>query len=140
MKNKLVYIGFGFLHHLNGHAGYHQIKNHIDYDIIIDAQKFHNICANHKMNRLEAWLRAKIFPIFCFGFTAFPWYLIKCIFLALTKGHLTFHFIYGENLYYDFRLLHIRGCKVVLTLHQPYDWFVTKERWHKRLQKVDHVI
>ena len=60
--------------------------------------------------------------------------------MAITKGHLTFHFIYGENLYYDFKLLKVRGSKTVVTLRQPYEWFKDKPSWIRRLKNVDHII
>ena len=140
MANKLVYIGFGFLHHLGGHAGYHQIKEALDYDYYVDAQSYHNKCAKASRFKIVNWLRTFVFPYFCFGFTAFPWFLFKCIWMALTKGHLCFHFIYGENLYYDFRLLRVRGCKSVVTLHQPYEWFINNPEWVRRLKSVDQII
>lgn len=139
MANKLVYIGFGFLHHLGGHAGYHQIREYLDYDYYIDAQDFHNILAK-TMSNFERRFRHYVLSHFWFGFSAFPWYLIKCIWMALTRGHLTFHFIYGENLFYNSKLLKIRGCKTVVTLHQPYEWFTSKPEWVRRLKNVDHII
>lgn len=139
MSNKLVYVGFGFQHHLGGHAGYHQIKNYLDYDYFVDAQSFFNN-ASLKRGKFLNRIRHFIFPYFCFGFKSFPWYLLKCIWMAITKGHLTFHFIYGENLFYDFKLLKIRGCKTVMTLHQPFEWFKDKPSWIRKLKSVDHVI
>jgi len=139
MKNKLVYVGFGFHHHLGGHAGYHQIKDYLDYDYYVDAQSFFNRTSKSKYKFLDR-IRYFIFPYFCFGFKSFPWYLLKCIWMAITKGHLTFHFIYGENLFYDFKLLKIRGCKTVMTLHQPFEWFKDKPSWIRKLKSVDHVI
>lgn len=140
MANKLVYVGFGFRHHLGGHGGYHQIRNYLGYDYYIDAQPFHDKASKSSQIKLMNWVRTLVLPRFCFGFRAFPYFLIKCLWMAVTKGHLTFHFIYGENLYYDFRLLRVRGCKTVVTLHQPYEWFKDKPSWKRRLQHVDHVI
>lgn len=74
------------------------------------------------------------------GHPEIPWFWLKCIWMAITKGNLTFHFIYGENLYIESPLLHVRGCKVVATLHQPYDWFKDKSKWVNRLKKLDHII
>lgn len=139
MANKLVYVGFGFHHHLGGHAGYHQIANYLKYDYYVDAQGFYNNCAKKRSN-FGRRIRHYILSHLCFGFNAFPWYLLKCIWMALTKGHLTFHFIYGENLFFDSRLLKIRGCKTVVTLHQPVEWFMQKPSWQKYLKSVDHVI
>ena len=138
--NKLVYVGFAYLHHMGGHAGYHQIKDYLGYDYIVDAQKYHNNYAIKSRWHIVEQIKYYILPYFCFGFSAFPWYIIKCIWLALTKGNLTFHFIYGENLYVNTRLLRIRNCKTVLTIHQPYEWFVGKQSWHKKLKTVDHII
>lgn len=139
MINKLVYIGFGFHHHLGGHAGYHQIANYLKYDYYIDAQKFHDASAKHRSN-FGRRIRYYILSHFWLGFNAFPWYLIKCMWMALSRGHLTFHFIYGENLFYNSRLLKVRGCKTVVTLHQPYDWFMDKPLWLRNLKSVDRVI
>lgn len=50
MANKLVYVGFGFRHHLGGHAGYHQIKTYLDYDYYVDAQGFFNTISKHRSN------------------------------------------------------------------------------------------
>lgn len=139
MPNKLVYIGFGFHHHLGGHAGYHQIANYLKYDFYVDAQGFYNNCAKHRSNFARR-IRHYILSHLWFGFNAFPWYLIKCMWMALSKGHLTFHFIYGENLFYNSKLLKVRGCKTVVTLHQPYEWFINKPSWIKKLKSVDRVI
>lgn len=139
MKNKLVYIGFGFHHHLGGHAGYHQIKKYLKYDYYVDAQSFFDRLKPSKWRIIDS-IKHYLYPIFCFGFGAFPWFLIKCMWMAVTKGNLTFHFIYGENLYRDFKLLKVRGCKTVLTLHQPYEWFRNNPEWIKRLKSVDHII
>lgn len=139
MANKLVYVGFGFLHHLGGHAGYHQIKNYLNYDYYVDAQGFFNTI-NKPRSNFGRRIRYYILSHFWFGFNVFPWYLIKCMWLALSKGHLTFHFIYGENLFYNSRLLKVRGCKTVVTLHQPYEWFMDKPLWLRNLKSVDRVI
>lgn len=140
MQNKLVYIGFGYRHHLGGHAGYHQIKEYLGYDYIIDAQSYLNSYAIKSRFHFIDQLKFLVFPYFCFGFNAFPWFLFKCLWMAITKGNLTFHFIYGENLFYDFSLLKVRGCKTVVTLHQPYDWFKDKPSWRRRLKAVDQII
>lgn len=140
MANKLVYIGFGYLHHMGGHAGYHHIKDYLSYDYYIDAQRFHNIAQEPVELTFMARVRARLFPYFCFGFKAFPWYIVKCIILAFLKGNLTFHFIYGENLLLFVPLLQIRGCKVVCTLHQPFEWFEKNDKWKKYLKQVDAVI
>lgn len=140
MKNKLVYVGFAYQHHLGGHAGYHQIKDYLGYDYYVDAQRFHDLAQEPVEYTFMARVRAKLFPFVCFGYKAFPWFIIKCFFLALLKGHLTFHFIYGENLLFFVPMLQIRGCKVVCTLHQPIEWFEKQEQWKKMLRQVDAVI
>ena len=136
--NKLVYVGFAFLHHQGGHAGYHQIKNYLMYDYIVDTQSFHE--KNTKPTKSKLIGLFKNFTFRHYGFSSIPWYFFKCMWLALTKGNLTFHFIYGENLYFKFRFLKVNGCKTVITLHQPYDWFKDKPMWRQCLKEVDHVI
>lgn len=138
--NKLVYVGFAFLHHQRGHAGYHQIKNYLEYDYVIDTQNFHIHSTKPAKSKLMVLFKYYVLRHFCFGFDAIPWYFFKCLWLAVFKGNMTFHFIYGENLYYNFWFLKVNGCKTVITLHQPYDWFKEKPNWKQRLRDVDHVI
>lgn len=137
--NKLVFIGFAFPHHKGTHAGYHHIKDYLDYDYIVDIQPVIDACSrepNHFLWRLKR----KIFrKLFC-GYGIFPLYIIKCLWLAISKGHLTFHFIYGENSYLRLPLKHIRGCRIVTTMHQPLEWFLSTPSHLKRLTQVEEVI
>lgn len=137
--NKLVYIGFAFPHHKGTHAGYHHIKDYLGYDYIIDIQPVIDECNRNPKNILLR-LKRKIFrKLFC-GYAVFPRYILKCLWLAISKGHMTFHFIYGENSYLRFPLNHIRGCRVVTTLHQPLEWFQDNPPYKRILRKMDEVI
>ena len=140
MKNKLIYIGFSFQHHLNSHAGYSQIKYHLKYDQEIDVQSFYDKCIKEESNTVFNNLRCKIRRLLCWGYNAFPWYLFKCVWMALRFGYCTFHFIYPENTFKAIRLFHVRNCKVVLTLHQPYEWYASRPKWIKRLKTADCII
>ena len=40
MNKKLVYIGFAFSHHKGTHAGYHQIREYLNYDYVVDCQAY----------------------------------------------------------------------------------------------------
>lgn len=136
MKNKIIYIGFSFQHHLNSHAGYSQIKNYLKYDQEIDIQLFYDNCIKEKLYPL----RQKIKRLFCLGYNAFPWYLLKCAWIALRFGHCTFHFVYPENTFKAIPVFHMKNNKVILTLHQPYEWYASRPNWIRRLKTVDCII
>ena len=40
IKRRLVYVGFAFPHHKGSHAGYHQVKDYLQYDMEIDCQEY----------------------------------------------------------------------------------------------------
>lgn len=56
------------------------------------------------------------------------------------QGASYFPFLYGEIFFYNSRFLKVRGCKTVVTLHQPVEWFMQRPLRHKYLKSVDHVI
>ena len=136
--NKIVYIGFAFHHHKGTHAGYHQIKEYLSYDYEIDIQDFIDRCSVNPKSFISK-IKRKIMRL-AFGFPVFPWFILKCMWMAIAKGHLTFHFIYGENSLEAFPLRHIRNCKVVVTLHQPHEWFLQNDGWKDKLMKIDSII
>lgn len=130
MKNYLVYIGFAFPHHKYTHAGYHHIKDYIQYDKVIDLQ---GVMEKESIYVQSFGGKLKIkFNILL--------YLLKCSWLALSKGHVVFHFIYGENNFVNCPLLHLRNSKIVVTFHQPYSWFENNKKWQKRLMTIDEII
>jgi len=137
-NNKLVYIGFSYLHHKGTHSGYHQIKNHLSYDYLVDIQSFFEKCC--RKNNTWDKILSRLYQLFFSGLSAIPWYFVKCSLLALFKGNLTFHFIYGENSYRNIPFLHVRGCKTVCTFHQPFEWFNKQPKWLKRLHTIDNII
>lgn len=140
MKEKrIIYIGFAFAHHKSTHSGYHQIKNYINYDKIIDCQTYIEKCNEINLSLIRKIYR-KIFRKIFF-FPEFPFFLVKCIWFAMTQQNTVFHFIYGENLY-KWKLLHWacrKSNKISLTLHQPYDWFI-ENKWSGLLKSVDEII
>lgn len=143
-KQRLVYVGFGFNHHLGGHAGYHQIKKYLDYDIVIDAQKYapnpNSAPPTSLYRRGVSWFRRKFISKIFWGYGCVPWYLFKCAAIAFFKGNSTFHFIYGENLYRNLSILHKNGCRCVCTLHQPFEWFKENPKRLQVLKTIDHII
>ena len=128
MKRKLVYIGFAFKHHKGDHAGYHHVKEYINYDYVIDTQKYVELLDS---SVLKDRILCKLKKV-C--------YLLKCSLFAIFKGNVTFHFIYGENNFVPFPFMHFRGSKVVVTFHQPFSWFKDNSKWLDRLQKIDEII
>ena len=138
---KIVYIGFTFEHHKGTHAGYQQIKNYLKYDYIIDCQKFQD--KGHKPVSEISWFAKKKRILYnrLFHIPALPWYIIKVIILGLFYNDLTFHFIYGENLYFKFiRRIVRKGNIIVCTYHQPLEWFKSEKRELARLKSVDRII
>lgn len=141
MKKKLVYIGFAFVHHKGGHAGYHQIKEYLDYDCVIDVQNFHEKCIKTKedLNLLQRLCR--FFWSHVIGSPVFPWYAFRILWMAMTQTNVVFHFIYGENTFLPLlKNLSRRGNKFVCTFHQPYEWFQMSEKNRNLLKSSDAVI
>jgi glycosyltransferase involved in cell wall biosynthesis len=59
--------------------------------------------------------------------------------MGLRYDNLVFHFIYSENTYINFRKFIRKTNKIVLTIHQPYEWF-DNELWKKKLRSADRII
>ena len=130
MNYSLVYIGFAFHHQKGTHAGYHHIKEYVKYDYVIDTQRYAEMCSISNPSIFKkAWRRFLKIE-----------YILKCIWLALYKGNVMFHFIYGENNYFNNPLLHLRRSKVIVTFHQPFSWFKEKQKWLDKLKSIDEII
>lgn len=138
---KLVYIGFAFTHHKGTHAGYHQIREYLNYDYVVDCQSYFDktqidYSSLSIIGKIYYRLLEKIF-----GISAIPWYLLKIIWLGLRHNNLVFHYIYGENIFFPWvKLLMRKGNIVVCTFHQPYSFFQTEKRWKNRILKSDYII
>ena len=134
---ELVYIGFAFEHHKGTHAGYHQIKEYLAYDKVFDVQSWYESC-HHLSKR---WYKKVFYKIskWIFGTTIPPYYLLKLIWMGWTHNNLVYHFIYGENTYFDFSRMIRKGNKLVCTFHQPVEWF-QNDTWKKRIRSLDAVI
>lgn len=134
---KLVYIGFAFKHHEKTHAGYHHIREYVDYDYKIDVQDYFNAylksVENKNINTIN-WLFWSIIKK-----TLRYVYILKCIILGIIHNNLVFHFIYGENIYFDLSPYIRKGNKVACTFHQPVEWF-KNPIWEKRLRSIDEII
>lgn len=134
---KLVYIGFAFEHHKNTHAGYHQIADYVNYDYYIDCS-----CFIDKVSRKPRNIFDRIIRHITWRLTSrpvLPWFLFKCIWIGLTKNDVAFHFIYGENTYYNIKPFIRKGNKIICTFHQPLEWFKTYH-WESRLKKINEII
>ena len=134
---KIVYVGFAFKHHKNTHAGYHQIADYVKYDYHIDCNKYMEEANTPPKNLLDRIAKHIYWRLF--GFCAVPWFIIRCIYMGIKRNDLTFHFIYGENTYFNFTHFIRSGNKIVCTFHQPIDYFKAR-RWGKRLKTIDKVI
>lgn len=138
MANKLVYVGFGFQHHLGTHAGYHQIKNYLDYDILIDCQNYQDKFLLKNDNLVKKIIR--FVRYYLTGHFFIPWYIFRLILLGWRYNNLVYHFIYGENSYFNIKPYIRKGNKIVCTIHQPFDDIVKNKKLDNRLQSVDGII
>lgn len=141
MKNKLVYIGFAFLHHKGTHAGYHQIKEHLKYDFYIDCQNHHDK-SQRKFGEWNVFIKLwrKILSL-VFHVSSIPWYIFRILWLNAIHQNLVFHYIYGENTFFPWtKKLMRKSNKVVCTLHQPYSFFQKSQRWKKLIHNTDYII
>lgn len=141
MKRKIVYVGFAFTHHKGTHAGYHQIKDWINFDYVIDCQSFYEKCAKNKeeLSILDRIRRKILYMIL--GVSSVPWYIAKIIWLGLIQGNLVFHFIYGENTFFSWiKYLVRKSNRFVCTFHQPVDFFKQNKRQLRLLKSSDMII
>lgn len=135
--SKIVYVGFAFLHHKAGHGGYHHIVDSGQYDHVIDCQDNYERQFTKDWGKLLKYWHLLMHKIF--GFDAFPLFVFRCLIYAITHRNVTFHLIYGDNLYIP--LFRIVRCfsRVVCTFHQPYSFFES-DSWQKRLRHLDGII
>lgn len=133
---KKVYVGFTFPHHVGTNAGYQHIKDYLSYDYMINCDKM-----IMKLNRKAVlWRRAYHFiSKSIWGFPIFPIHILKCILLGAFHNNLVYHFIHPENSFVNFRLYIRKGNKIVLTLHQPFEWYENR-KWENRLKRADKLI
>ena len=141
MNKKLVYIGFAFSHHKGTHAGYHQIREYLNYDYVVDCQAYFDksqfVCSKYSLSRrLYRKVLGKVF-----GVSNIPWYLFRLLWLGIRYNNLVFHYIYGENIFFPWiKKFMRRGNVVVCTFHQPNSFFQTHDRWKSRIKKSDYII
>lgn len=139
MNRQLVYVGFAFQHHKGTHAGYHQIKNYINYNYIIDCQSYYEKSL-HPYSSLIGRLKCAI-QYRLLGYTVFPWYIFRVLWLGITHDNLIFHFIYGENIFCPWIKKFIRKRNVIVcTLHQPFAYFQTSNKTKKIVRLSDYII
>lgn len=141
MNKKLVYIGFAFPHHKGTHAGYHQIREYLDYDYVVDCQSYFEK-SQYEYSKLSLFRRIYRKTLGrVFGINNIPWYLFRLIWLGVRYNNLVFHYIYGENIFFPWiKKFMRRGNLVVCTFHQPCSFFQTHDRWKSRIKKSDYII
>lgn len=132
-QRKLFYIGFSFKHH-GKYSGYDCIKNYGGYDVKIDCQRSHEFLLTVLNTRGVRKIYRRIFG------TKLWWIELYLIFLSqLNRNKYVFHIIYGENIFYNLGKFK-RNNKVVLTLHQPLEFFIKNYNFLKKLVYVDKII
>jgi hypothetical protein len=136
MQKRIVYVGFAFPHHKNTHAGYHHIKDYLAYDKYIDAQWECDFWENKKKSFYIKVLHKVLFYLFN---VQMPFVAVRVLFYGWIHRNSTFHIIYGENIYCEILRFLPRTCKVVCTLHQPFDYFNNKF-WISWLKRIDCII
>lgn len=137
MRRKCVFVGFAFPHHKGTHAGYNHISDYLHYDYLIGCEPFYLKCQKSNSSFISRAFRH--ISRKCFGYSAFPFHILRCIFLGITHDNLIFHFIYTENTYLIIKKFIRNGNRIVLTIHQPYEWF-DNDLWWNRLRSADKVI
>lgn len=138
-KAKLVYVGFAYLHHKGNHAGYHHLKEFVDYDFCIDCQKEFEMFYTRQTNPLKRLFRKAVSSLW--GIQC-PLAMIRCIFISwFCRSDMLFHVVYGENIFLKcFFRLKRKKHKVVYTVHQPFEWFEGNGRRMEILKKPDLII
>lgn len=141
MGRKLVYVGFAYKHHKGTHAGYHHIKDYIDYDYYIECQKeFEFLFFDVKtaslfkrvIRRLYAITLGEGCPMAMFRALCYSW---------MHKENVCFHIIYGDNIYSKFFYkLKRKNHKVVVTVHQPFDNYMKNKKVMNKLKWPDNLI
>ena len=141
MKRKLVYIGFAFAHHNGTHAGYHQIKEYLNYDYVIDCQSYHEKYHRSwgELNPISKLWR-KILQHF-FHINCIPWYLCRILWLNAIHKDLIFHYIYGDDNFFPWTKKIIKKSnKVVCTFHQPFSFYQNSKKWGRNIHNADFII
>lgn len=133
-NKKLVYVGFSF-NHMGQHAGYDLIKKHVNYDIFIDCQKSFNW--KDKFYHKKGVLKSLYFKIIG---SRLWWIELYCIWLAITRKNLVFHFIYPENVYKYLGYFKGQTVQIICTYHQPKIFMDKWPKLQKGLKKVDKII
>lgn len=135
-KKKLIYVGFAFQHHLNTQAGYQHVKEHVQYDVIINAQSDFNFVF-HSVDRLPEPIRRRYRRYFGFRL----WFTeLRCIIRAIFCKNQVFHIIYGENIYKYLGKFKGKTNKIVCTYHQPISVFNENKEWIESIKDLDKII
>lgn len=131
---RTVYVGFKFPH-MGVHAGYDLVRSYADYDYFIDCQgQYERIHTFLVRRSLIARVYARLFG----GYM--PNVELRCLWHALLKRNVVFHFIYAENCYRYLGYFKWLGFKIVCTYHQPSEFFDKEPDYLKGLSFVDEVI
>ena len=138
---KLVYVGFAFVHHKETHAGYHHIKEWLNYDYVIDCQDFFERCEKRRDELTIIQRIIRRITLMIMDAPVIPWYAARIIWLGLTREDLVFHFIYGENTFLPWlRYFVKRSNKFVCTFHQPMEFFDMYSNQKRKVKYAHRVI
>lgn len=131
---RTAYVGFKFPH-MGVHAGYDLVRSYADYDYFIDCQGQYDKIHTYLLRKsLIARVYARIFGGYMLNVE------LRCLWLALLKRNIVFHFIYAENCYRYLGYFKWLGFKIVCTYHQPSEFFDKEPVYLKGLSFVDEVI
>ena len=141
MNKKLVYVGFAYKHHKGTHAGYQHIKDSLQYDHLIECQKefeflFFDVKEASLFKRLLRRLYAVAFGDGC------PFAMFRALLYSwMHPENICFHIIYGDNIYAKFFYkLRRKNHKVVATVHQPFDNYMSSQKMKNKLLWPDKII
>ena len=131
---KTVFVGFKFLQ-MGCHSGYDVIRQHAQYDVIVDCQKDYN--------RLQTFLGnnsvvSRIYVRLCGS--RLWWVELRCLVMALRHRELAFHFIYAENIYRYLGWFKWLGFRIICTYHQPIAFFEKYPSYLRGVRKTDCII
>ena len=131
---RTVYVGFKFPH-MGIHAGYDLVRDHADYDYLVDCQGLYDKINAFLLGRSPA---SRVYARLFGGYM--PSVELRCLWIAFLKRNVVFHFIYAENCYRYLGYFKWLGFKIVCTYHQPKEYFDKEPVYLKGLNLVDEVI
>ena len=95
------------------------------YDKVIDCEWEYNFMESQNSSFIFKFVRKIYRTILGNGC---PFTVIRCILLAIFNKNLVFHFIYAENTYKWLNNFKGKTHKIVVTFHQPINFFQDNQR------------